>query len=256
MTKQERIDFLRELKADINEYTEFSCTYPLDEDIDNFIWVGTKDARIGNSACHYEVIFYARGEGVRTDVPFVEVHFESATYKNFQGIELPEWLAYEDWDKRKESRIVYTDDGGSRLSNVAIIERLRKLDKHIGKDLRAAFDSQIPKANTKNKNAIENARAYAGDKCEICADHESFVTGSDRNYTEAHHLIPTANQADFENSLDQEQNIVCLCSNCHNAIHYGADKHSLVEELWNQRKTRLKAAGIGITLSDLKAYYP
>lgn len=254
MTKQKRADFLRELKADINDYTEFSCTYPLDDDIENFIWVKTKDAKIGNSACHYEVIFYAKGEGMRTDVPFVEVHFESTTYKNFQGIELPEGLAYDEWEK-KDGRIVYTDGGDSRLSNVAVIERLWKLEKLIGKDLRAAFDSQIPKSGTRSKDAAENARAYAGDKCEIDAEHESFVTNSDKYYTEAHHLIPMACQAKFENSLDQEQNIVCLCPNCHKAIHHGADKLELVEELWNQRKTDLKAAGIGITLSDLKAYY-
>ena len=78
---------------------------------------------------------------------------------------------------------------------------------------------------------------------------------NEKNFTEAHHLIPMAGQADFENSLDQEQNIVCLCPNCHKAIHYGADKLELVEELWNQRKTDLKAAGIGINLSDLKADY-
>ncbi|MDE6773230.1 MAG: hypothetical protein K2J14_01160 [Treponemataceae bacterium] len=83
MTKQEKIDFLRELKAEINENTTFSCTYPHDEDIEYFIWVKTKDAKIGNLACHYEVLFYAKGEGMRTDVPFVEVHFESPTYKSF-----------------------------------------------------------------------------------------------------------------------------------------------------------------------------
>ncbi|MBD5447418.1 MAG: hypothetical protein HDR32_06690 [Treponema sp.] len=254
MTKQERADFLRELKADINDYTEFSCTYPFDDDIENFIWVKTKDAKIGNFDCHYEVIFYVKGDGVRTDVPFVEVHFESPSYKSFQGIELPEGLAYENWEK-KDGRIVYTDGGDERLSSVAVIERIRKLDRQIGKDLRAAFDSQIPKANEKKPHAAESAKAYAGDKCEICADREVFLTNSERNFTEAHHLIPLSKQGDFENSLNQEQNIVCLCPNCHKEIHHGMNKLELVEELWNQRKTELKAAGIGINLSDLKAYY-
>ena len=65
MTKQERADFLRELKADINDYTEFSCTYPFDDDIENFIWVKTKDAKIGNFDCHYEVIFNDPADGSR-----------------------------------------------------------------------------------------------------------------------------------------------------------------------------------------------
>ena len=261
MTKKDKIAFLRELKAEINENTNFSCTYPHDEDIEYFIWIKTKDAKIGNSACHYEVLFYAKGEGMRTDVPFVEVHFESPTYKSFQGIELPEGLAYADWANRKERRIVYTDEG-EELSQEAVIKRLKKLDKLIGQDLRAAFDSQIPKAGmdteqgdvaAPNKRTIkENAKWYAGNKCEICAEHKSFIAQDGRMYTEAHHLIPLAGQAEFENSLNQEQNIVCLCPNCHREIHHGMNKLELAEMLWNKRKTELKAAGIGINLSDLK----
>lgn len=265
MTKKDRIAFLRELKAEINDNTEFSCTYPIDDDIENenFIWVKTKDAKIGNLACHYEVLFYAKGEGMNTNVPFVEVHFESTTYKSFQGIALPEGLAYADWGK-KDGRIVYTDEG-EELSKEAVIKRLRKLEKLIGQDLRAAFDSQIPKAGTDTelgfaaaptKRTIkENAKWYAGNKCEICAEHETFFTDDGRMYMEAHHLIPLASQAEFENSLNQEQNVVCLCPNCHREIHLGMNRLELAEELWNKRKTELKAAGIGITLSDLKAYY-
>ncbi|MDE6773229.1 MAG: HNH endonuclease [Treponemataceae bacterium] len=157
--------------------------------------------------------------------------------------------------------MVYTDDG-EELSQEAVIKRLKKLDKLIGQDLKAAFDSQIPKAGTNteqgdvaapNKRTIkENAKWYAGNKCEICAEHKSFIAQDGRMYTEAHHLIPLAGQAEFENSLNQEQNIVCLCPNCHREIHHGMNKLELAEMLWNKRKTELKAAGIGINLSDLK----
>lgn len=266
MTKQEKITFLKELKTAINENTDFSCTYPIDEAIENFIWVSTKDERIGNLACHYEVLFYSKGCGVPTDVPFVEVHFESATYKNFQGIELPEWLTYDNWSNRKERRIIYTD-GKEECSTEAVIKRLKKLEKCIGQDLRAAFDSQIPKAdtNTEQEDAAtpgtrtikDNAKWYANFRCEINPDHETFVTEGGINYMEAHHLIPPKKwvQAEFENSLEQEQNLVCLCPNCHREIHHGMNKLELVETLWEQRKKKLKAAGIGVTLSKLREYY-
>ena len=265
MTKQEKIDFLRELKAEINENTTFSCTYPIDERIDYFIWVKTKDAKIGNLDCHYEVIFYSRGDGVRTDVPFVEVHFENPeTFENFHGIDLPEGLEYADWEGRKDSRIVYTDEG-KNFSKEAIIERLKKLERLIGQDLRDAFARQIPKTKKKtvqrepeyprNPAVIENALCYAGNKCEIDNTHTSFIADDGENYMEGHHLIPLSKQGDFETSLDQEQNVVCLCPNCHKEIHHGKDRLKLVTELWNKRKTDLKAADIGINLSDLKAYY-
>ena len=72
---------------------------------------------------------------------------------------------------------------------------------------------------------------------------------------EPHHLIPMSFSDRFENSLDNEANIVSLCSNCHNEIHYGKDAYKLIEKLYNQRKNVLSQAGIEITLEELiKAY--
>ena len=50
----------------------------------------------------------------------------------------------------------------------------------------------------------------------------------------------------FEKSLDVEANIVSLCSNCHNKIHYGSDIEGMIRNLWNQRKEQIQAAGIGV----------
>ena len=67
-------------------------------------------------------------------------------------------------------------------------------------------------------------------------------------------MVPMAYQGLFDASLDQE-NIVSLCSNCHNEIHYGKDSAMLVEALYNARKKLLEAVGIDITLSELQQMY-
>ena len=102
----------------------------------------------------------------------------------------------------------------------------------------------------------EHALSYANFKCEINADHPTFIRRkTNQPYTEAHHLIPMANQGDFDASLDVEENVVSLCSNCHNQIHYGKDAAKLITDLYEKRKAELKTVGINITLQELLNLY-
>lgn len=264
MTKADKIKFLTELKKEINKSTEFICDYPLNKEIVNFIWVETKDGLIGNTPCHYEVIFNSSKDG-NPNIASVEVHFEdSGTVKNFQGIPLSKELEYADWQK-KDGRIVYKNRDKGNNSKECIIEMLRKLERLIGKDLRESIRKQIPIGEHEiyreilefrrdpalAKNAIKNAKY----KCEIDPKHTSFIAKNGKNYMEGHHLIPISKQGNFSKSLNQAKNIVCLCPNCHKEIHLGNNRLELVKTLWNQRKVGLEAAGINITLNDLQSYY-
>ena len=56
-------------------------------------------------------------------------------------------------------------------------------------------------------------------------------------------------------SLDREQNIVSLCSNCHNEIHYGKESEKLIKQLFEKRKNMLEKIDIRIDLDKLKKYY-
>ena len=101
-------------------------------------------------------------------------------------------------------------------------------------------------------NALKNADY----KCEYCNEHKTFIRkGSGLPYTEPHHLVPMKAQKDFNVSLDVENNIVSLCSNCHNLIHYGKDAEIIIKELYDARLTELNDAGIIITLAELLKYY-
>ena len=59
-------------------------------------------------------------------------------------------------------------------------------------------------------------------------------------------MIPLQFEDEFVNSLDVQANIVSLCSECHNKIHYGAYPEKMIEELWNKRKDEIAQAGIGV----------
>ena len=74
-------------------------------------------------------------------------------------------------------------------------------------------------------------------------------------YTEPHHLIPMKAQKDFEVSLDVENNIVSLCSHCHNLIHYGKDVETVLHKLYEEREALLCEAGIVISFEELLKYY-
>jgi hypothetical protein len=101
-----------------------------------------------------------------------------------------------------------------------------------------------------------NALKRANYLCEMNKEHPSFIRRSNnQNYTEPHHLIPLAFQDDFQYSLDVEANIISLCSNCHNEIHYGRNPEIIIRKLYQERKDELKTAGIFITLGDLIKYY-
>ncbi len=101
-----------------------------------------------------------------------------------------------------------------------------------------------------------NALILANHECEIDGNHASFIRrGTDIKYMEPHHLVPMSLSDEFECSLDREENIVCLCSNCHNQIHYGADAEKLVRLLYEKRKDSLLSVGIDISIDELLEAY-
>lgn len=109
----------------------------------------------------------------------------------------------------------------------------------------------------RSKKVSSNALLKAGFLCEVNAEHPVFVrTNSNENYTEPHHLVPLFAQKDFPDvNLDREQNIVSLCSHCHNLLHYGADINGVLYKLYMDRKNLLQLIGVEISYEDLRKYY-
>ena len=102
-----------------------------------------------------------------------------------------------------------------------------------------------------------DALAHAQYKCEYNNADKTFIRKNGKPYTEPHHLIPISKYRDFSYSVDIMENIVSLCSHCHNLLHYGRfeDKAPILEKLYNERKDALKRCGLNITLYKLNSYY-
>lgn len=104
-------------------------------------------------------------------------------------------------------------------------------------------------------NKAKGALKLANFKCEIDESHETFITKAGTPYMEAHHLIPLAAQEDFENSLDVDANIICLCPICHRKLHYGDKIENELSKLFKKRKELLKESGIVLSYNELISYY-
>lgn len=103
---------------------------------------------------------------------------------------------------------------------------------------------------------MAQALINANYNCEEDENHPSFIRKSNnKNYTETHHLIPLQYQYKFKYSLDIPANIISLCSNCHNQLHYGKYKDCILKNLYNARITELKKFGIEIEFDDLLQMY-
>lgn len=104
-----------------------------------------------------------------------------------------------------------------------------------------------------------NALIRANFLCEYDNSDRVFLRkgSSNRYYTEAHHLIPLSEHNDFEYSLDIEENVVSLCSHCHNLLHYGRyeDKKEILQKLYDERVDVLRECKIDITFEQLLNYY-
>lgn len=101
-----------------------------------------------------------------------------------------------------------------------------------------------------------NALTKANYKCEINEEHPTFIRKySPVPYTEPHHLVPMEYSDQFDISLDVEENVISLCSHCHNLLHYGRGGEELLQKLYNGRKAVLEKTGIIITEQELLEMY-
>ena len=108
----------------------------------------------------------------------------------------------------------------------------------------------------RDRSTALNALKIAKFECQYDHTHKSFIRkNSGIKYTEPHHLIPMAAQRDFDVSIDIEENIISLCSDCHNRIHYGKDAEMLIRKLYSERKELLEKKRIYITIEKLLSYY-
>lgn len=83
----------------------------------------------------------------------------------------------------------------------------------------------------RNPTIARWALQRANYKCEINPEHETFIKSSDsKPYVEPHHIIPLSEQKNFNLNLDNVENIISLCPNCHRQVHLGKVKPNLIRK--------------------------
>lgn len=88
-------------------------------------------------------------------------------------------------------------------------------------------------------------------------DHKTFKRRNGTDYYETHHFIPyhlSKNNTELASIIDDQRNLICLCSNCHNKLHYGRPNeiNHMIDLLWeddeikNMLKTKDFLSIIGV----------
>ena len=161
------------------------------------------------------------------------------------------------------------DDNSDNYDSIEIVEINKEISSLKGIDINYKFEKkpqEVISISNKGEKPKRNpkiaayALARANFKCEYDKTHKLFERKSGEDYTEPHHLIPISKYRDFEYekcSLDTMENIVSLCSHCHNLLHYGkmVDKEPILKQLYEERIEYLKRVGLNIEFEELKKYY-
>jgi len=109
-----------------------------------------------------------------------------------------------------------------------------------------------------NPRFAKKAIVDADYQCEYDNSHLTFTSNTtEKNFVEAHHLIPMSAQDNFEFELDTPDNIIALCPNCHSKFHYAKEKEkiNLMKFFLEKRIERLKERKIETSLDKLKKAY-
>ncbi|WP_236736150.1 MrcB family domain-containing protein [Bacillus mycoides] len=110
----------------------------------------------------------------------------------------------------------------------------------------------------RNSSIAKEALQEANFLCELDPAHLTFKSKvTNKNFVEAHHLIPMNQQGEFLWSLDVPGNIMSLCPNCHRKIHHASkkEKKAVVKNLYDKKANELDEYGIHIPLKELLSYY-
>ena len=176
---------------------------------------------------------------------------------------------YINYDKvLNEEYLVFRDNNLEEYASEIIDNQTNVTGDDKSNEIEIVDKFQQSKRFKTNKEIRNKALEKANFLCEYAKikneTHKTFLTNNNRNYVEAHHLVRMCDQKDslfVRNgkyiSLDQVQNIVSLCPNCHAKIHLGREQEIkiMLTELYETRKSLLEEGKIFISLEQLVGFY-
>ena len=164
--------------------------------------------------------------------------------KTLQEIEVGKTLSEDNNEEEYQKKVSWVTP---KRTKKGIVSKKKKKD--------SSKTSSIPRDAGIAKTSLIDAKY----KCQIDKNHKTFISQkTNKNYVEAHHLIPMEYYDDFKNCIDVEANIVALCPNCHREIHFSdiKNKERLLKKLMtDQRKKLLSDKGISVTEKKILLLY-
>jgi len=110
----------------------------------------------------------------------------------------------------------------------------------------------------RDPNITYTALDNASFTCEFDVLHTTLTSATHRMpIMQGHHLVPMDTQNIFPASLDVPENIICLCPNCHAAIHQAImeEKIKIIESFFQSRQEALEHRQIIVSLAELLSFY-
>jgi len=101
-------------------------------------------------------------------------------------------------------------------------------------------------------NLINKAKRRDKYRCRVNSLHTTFISKG-QNYVEGHHIIPMFQQKNYTFKLDDLDNIISLCPNCHREIHSADNKVEILNKLYSLNTHYMKINNIAI--NDLYKMY-
>ncbi|WP_240373950.1 HNH endonuclease [Bacillus piscicola] len=147
------------------------------------------------------------------------------------------------------------DEFQNQIENTWMNKKINIKDSPKEKPSKNRANREVVKRDT---TVAKKAIIFADYLCEVNPEHKNFNSKlTNRNYVEAHHMIPLEFQDRFKYSLDVEANVVSLCVSCHKRLHHAISeqKRDIIDALFKRRQTRLNDCGIGIKLKELYSMY-
>lgn len=155
-----------------------------------------------------------------------------------------------------------------------------KKNKNIENELNNGLEED---AETLKQACERNKRSYterikaleqSNNECCYSKEHKSFLRRTpimnvaDEKYLEVHHLIPlgiidsdekddlVGKEITLKN-LDVAENMICLCSNCHNKLHYGKEEEckEILKILYHKNEAELRKKNLDIGVDNIIKIY-
>lgn len=162
-------------------------------------------------------------------------------------------------DYINSQKIYYLDDN---LADAELQENIANINsiepEHIPQPIKSPREKNGGKIYPRNLAYAKRALEEADFSCEVDITHKTFISkATNKQYMEAHHLVPLQFQEEFLYSLDIPANIVSVCPNCHRKLHFGfiEDKKEVLKKLFERKNDKLKEFGIVTNEDELFEIY-